>query len=76
MTSGPSRSVAILLPYIRAIAERDIDPRLKEPRGCRYILGHTNAPMWRFCQAPRRRDSSYCAEHHARCYTLKAQEAS
>jgi hypothetical protein len=34
--------------------------------GCAYILGESASN--RMCGAPRRPESSYCAEHHALCH--------
>ena len=38
-----------------------------QPDQCRYPYGDAGA--FRFCGQPRRDGSSYCAKHHAICYT-------
>lgn len=62
-------------------------PQLFLGRGCQFPMWkHGERPAFdeaRYCDAPARRnaegrqDSAYCAEHHARCFTLrgKADEA-
>jgi hypothetical protein len=62
-------------------------PQLFQVRGCQFPMWrHGERPEFgeaRYCDAPARRnaegrqDSAYCAEHHARCFTLrsKADEA-
>lgn len=36
---------------------------------CAYPIGDPKRPGFRFCGAPTCEGSSYCAEHHARCWT-------
>ncbi len=49
-----------------AVSSRDDD-------GCAYIEEEGGA--WRACGAPRRAQSSYCAEHHARCHVPSGSTA-
>lgn len=44
----------------------DINPQ--EPVGCLWIEGDPMEPDWRYCQQPKKEGSSFCPEHHARCY--------
>jgi len=44
-------------------------PARHDGGGCRYPFGDPGRPDFRFCEAPKRSDSSYCPEHHRRCYT-------
>ena len=41
-------------------------PPVVRHRSCQWVEG--NRPAWRFCDAPTAGASSYCAEHHARCF--------
>ena len=40
----------------------------QDPVGCRWIDGDPRAPGWSYCQAPLAPESSWCDDHHARCY--------
>lgn len=52
--------------------DRPVDPQ--EASGCRWIHGHPGEKGWRYCQAPQRRGSQFCEEHHIRCYLVSADE--
>lgn len=56
---GPVRRREILPPW-----------RMPEPvaGGCRWIDGDVKAKTATWCDAPQRHGSSYCSEHHARCW--------
>lgn len=42
-------------------------PETREPVGCLWIEGNPTA-VFRYCQAPRRANSSYCERHHDRVF--------
>ena len=52
----------------------DAPPRRRDsngfqPRACQFIKGHPSEGDAGKCGEPVHNGSSYCAEHHARCYT-------
>lgn len=58
-------------------------PRVEAPRRvlapreagtCRYPFGEVGEASFRFCEAAALAKSSYCPEHHARCYTRTPAE--
>lgn len=59
-------------PPPRPVPRQVLAPR--EAGTCRYPIGEVGAASFRYCDAPALAKSSYCPEHHARCYTRTPAE--
>lgn len=66
------RAHVTLLPKHRGFETRRFAAQLAKARaaldGCRYPHGDPRAADFRYCRAKPQPGSSYCPEHHARCY--------
>lgn len=68
-TLPPLRSVACAMTAPR------FDPEIPAARSCQWIADEPSRRAT-FCGAPAQRGSSYCAEHHARCWIARPVLAS
>lgn len=57
-----------IVPRRDRVGELLRSPPVVRHRTCQYPTGEVRSPGFRFCEAPTRQGSSYCAEHHAICW--------